>query len=90
MEKKLQILKIKDTEKNKDVNLLVLNNEVFDWGLDQDSLNRAKKLIEQKPDMKESVIMSILNHFSECFSDFLGRKTNLEEILNSIEKGIIQ
>lgn len=90
MEKKLRILKIKDTEKNKDVNLLVLNNEVFDWGLDQESLNRAKKLIEQKPDMKESVIMSILNHFLECFSDFLGRKTNLEEILNSIEKGIIQ
>lgn len=89
MEKQLKILNIKSPEKNKDIKYLVLNNEIFDWGIDDDSLDRAKKLMYQKPDMKEAVIMSIINHFVDSFSDFLGRATTLEEVVTAIEKGHI-
>lgn len=89
MEKQLKILNIKSPEKNKDIKYLVLNNEIFDWGIDDDSLDRAKKLMYQKPDMKEAVIMSIINHFVDSFSDFLGRTTTLEEVVTAIEKGHI-
>jgi len=90
MSRELKVISIKNTEKNKDIRFLVLEKEIFDWGLDDESLLRAKKLIEQKPDMRESVIMSILNHFVESFSDFLGREITLEEIIDAVEKGKIK
>lgn len=89
MARNIVILDIKCQDLKKDVKMLVLDNEVFDWGLDKESINRAKKMIDQKPDMKESIIMSIINHFLECFSDFCGRNITLEEFLLIIEKGII-
>jgi len=89
MARELKILNVRCSELKKDVRMLVLENEVFDWGLDQESISRAKKMIDQKPDMKESIIMSILNHFLDCFSDFCGKNTTLEEFLNSVDKGQI-
>ena len=59
MARNIVILDIKCQDLKKDVKMLVLDNEVFDWGLDKESINRAKKMIDQKPDMKESIIMSI-------------------------------
>lgn len=90
MSRELKVISIKNTDKNKDIRFLVLEKEIFDWGLDDESLLRAKKLIEQKPDMRESVIMSIINHFVESFSDFLGREITLEEIIDAVEKGKIK
>lgn len=90
MSRELKVISIKNTDKNKDIRFLVLQKEIFDWGLDDESLLRAKKLIEQKPDMRESVIMSIINHFVESFSDFLGREITLEEIIDAVEKGKIK
>ena len=89
MSKQIKILNIKSPEKNKDIRFIVLDSEIFDWGIDDDSLNRAKKLIQQKPDMKEAIVMSMVNHFIESFSDFLGRPCTLEDIVQSIEKGSI-
>jgi hypothetical protein len=86
MSRKLKILNIRNGELKKDIRMLVLENEVFDWGLDQESIKRAKKMIDQKPDMKESIIMSILNHFLECFSDFCGKNITLDEFLSALEK----
>ena len=86
MSRDLKILNIRCSELKKDVRMLVLDNEVFDWGLDQESISRAKKMIDQKPDMKESIIMSILNHFLDCFSDFCGKNITLEEFLSAVDK----
>lgn len=76
-------------EAGKEINVLVVGNEVFDWGIDEVSLKRTKKMIDQRPDMRESISMSIINHFIDCFSEFIGRELTLPEIVTGIKKGEI-
>jgi len=85
MNKKIKIMNIKD--ENGYTNMLVLENEVFDWGIDPKSLKEAKKMIKQRPDMREQVSMSIINHFVDCFSEFCDTKLSLKDILIAIERG---
>jgi hypothetical protein len=85
----IKIVKIKSSEAGKEINMLVVGNEVFDWGIDDKSLIQTKKMIDQRPDMRESISMSIINHFVECFGEFLGREVTLPEIVSAINKGEI-
>lgn len=86
---KLEIISSYSEEFKKDINVIVVDGEVFDWGLDLNSWNEAKKVITQHPELTETVTISILNHLCECFSDFVGKDMNLEEINEAIEKGYI-
>ena len=45
MMKKLSIIKLYNEEFKKDINYLVLDNEVFDWGPDPEELQNAIKMI---------------------------------------------
>lgn len=85
----IKIVKIKSDEVGKDINIIVVGNEAFDWGIDEVSLVRTKKMIDQRPDMRESISMSIINHFVDCFSEFIGREVTLPEIVSAIKKGEI-
>lgn len=88
--KKISILSIKSNERTESVRMIVMDNEVFDWGLDAESIARAKKTMEQNPDIRESVISSIVGHFLDCFADFCGREITLEEVLEALGKGEIE
>lgn len=88
--KKISILEIKNGEGSDSVRMIVMDNEVFDWGLEPESIARAKKTMEQNPDIRESVISSIVGHFLDCFADFCGREITLEEVLEALKKGEIE
>jgi hypothetical protein len=77
-------------ELNKNINALSIDGEVFDWGLEMESWNEAKKIISQHSELTETVTTSILNHFCQCFSEFVGKNMNLQEINEAIEKGYIE
>lgn len=89
--KKIRIAQVNNADTgNKPVNMIVVDDEVFDWGIDAESIRNAKNMIDQRPDIKESLVMSMLSHFVECFSEFIGRDITLEEINSSIKKGLIE
>ena len=67
MPKKIKIMNIKSPESKGEVRMIVMDNEVFDWGMDSDSVERVKRTIESKPEMRESIISDISSHFEECF-----------------------
>lgn len=83
MQKKLRILKIEDK------NYIILDNEGFDWEIDPKQLRMVEISIGNDPNMKESFIGNMLNHFVSCFSEFLGKKVSLKEINDALEKGYI-
>lgn len=87
--KTLKIVDIYNYDFKKEIKYLVVDNEVFDWGLDPDSLSNAVNMINHSPDNKQAVLNSIINHFIASFSEFLGRDITLQEINESIETGII-
>jgi len=88
--KKLQVLSDYSEEFKREIKYLSVDGEIFDWGMDLDSLAEAKKVISQHRDLAESVSMSIINHFLESFSDFIGQQISLRKLLDSIEKGFIE
>ena len=69
--------------------LLLVDDELFDWGLDYQSFLSAKGTIALHKELSESIALSIINHFLECFSEFIGREINLQEFNLAMEKGEI-
>lgn len=84
MQKKLRKLKIEDK------NYIIVENEGFDWEIDPKQLRMVEISISNDPAMRESFIGNMLNHFVDCFSDFIGKKVSLKEINDALEKGYIE
>lgn len=89
MMKKLSIINLYNEEFKKDISYLMLDNEVFDWGPDPEELQNAIKMINHNKDLKETILNSIIGHFVNSFSEFVGKKMTLDEINTSIENGNI-
>lgn len=88
--RKLQVLSNYSEEFKREIKYLSVDGQIFDWGMDLESLAEAKKVISQHRELSESVVMSIISHFLESFSDFIGKKISLSELISSIEKGFIE
>jgi len=88
--KKIEFISEYSEEFNKNIKALTVDGEIFDWGLELDSWSEAKKVISQHSELTETVTTSILNHFCECFSEFVGKNMNLEEVNEAIERGYIE
>ena len=87
--KKLQVLSDYSEEFKRDIKYLSVDGEIFDWGMDPEEFNRTKNLMLHHRELKESVILSLANHFTECFSEFIEREITLEELNQAIKKGEI-
>jgi len=88
--RKIEIVQIHSDEMNKTVNALSVDGLVFDWCMEPKEFEHAKSLIEHHKGMKESIILSITNHFLESFCEFIGRKITLNELNEAILNGQIE
>jgi len=71
------------------VNYIVVDNEAFDWSIEPEYVKKIEFQVRNEPMLKDKYIGNIFQHFTRCFSDFLGRKVSLQEINEAIEKGYI-
>jgi hypothetical protein len=71
------------------VNYIVVGNEAFDWSIEPEFVKMVQFQIKNDPEMKDNYIGSIFQHFTKCFSDFLGREVSLQEINKAIQEGYI-
>lgn len=90
MFKKLEIIETFNEEFKITIKAIVIDGELFDWGMDTNSFNQMRQMIQKHKEMTETVSMSIINHFIECFSDHIGKKITLEEIIDAIKSGYIE
>ena len=88
--RKVEIKPWLDAEQNKTVNAIFVDDEVFDWGLVEDGLRRARAYVKKNPLMEKAIYGDIQNHFVSSFSEFLGQPVTLKEINEAIEKGYIE
>jgi len=69
--------------------IILINNEVFDWGLDEEALDQANK-ISSNPNALKAIHFDIKNYFLECIQEYLGFKPTIKQIIESLKVGYIE
>jgi len=64
---------------------LFVDGEVFDWGIDDNILKSAILTIKTDSGMKDYVLKDIERHFVESFSEKIGKKVTLDDIIQDIK-----
>lgn len=64
---------------------IFVNNELFDWGIDEDAINKINN-INNKEEL-DKILENIMLYFISCIEPILGRKTTIKEIYESIISG---
>ena len=72
--KKIKIVKAICDETKKEINVLTVDDEVFDWGMDPSSVENAKHMQRNHPQFVETLMKTVTDHFLDCLSDFVGKK----------------
>lgn len=62
--------------------VILVDGEVFDWGLDDESLEEANL----QEDMR-SVHMDIMNHLLDSLSELIGFRPTIKQVNEALKKG---
>lgn len=73
-----------------EMRMIVVGNEVFDWGLDEEHFKIAQRVAKSDEAMKDVFLGEIQKHFVQCFSEFVGKQVTLKEISDALETGEIE
>lgn len=65
---------------------IYIDGELFDWGIDEESFDWAKK---QGPVFFEAAKQDIAKHFLESLSEMVGRRISPEDLQNARKTGWI-
>jgi hypothetical protein len=68
---------------------IVIDNEVFDWGMDGESLRAAILMSKNDPEMKKTLMGDIQRSFVTAFSEFVGKPVTLSDINLALKEGYI-
>lgn len=72
------------------IRIIAVDNEAFDWGIEEEDFKTINLIAKNDPEMKNNFIGNIQKHFVECFGEFIGRPTSLQEINKALESGWIE
>lgn len=67
---------------------LFIDNQLFDWGIDDEALEQIKQ-INNKEEV-EKIHENIKHFFLECFSSIIGKKINIKQAYEAIVSGQIE
>jgi hypothetical protein len=69
-------------------NVIKIDGDVFDWGLDDDALAQANQHALSKDTMK-AIHSDIKNHFLDCLSEHLGFRPTMKQVNKALKEGFI-
>lgn len=87
---KIEVVRIRSEEMNKEVNAVSVDGVVFDWSMDPREFSQAKSLIHHHAGMKETIMLSVTNHFLQSFCEFIGRDITLAQFNKAILSGELE
>jgi hypothetical protein len=68
---------------------LVFDGEVFDWGMDPEDLETARRICQNDECRAKEILGTIQVHFLTSLEQFLGTKVSLKELNKAIANGYI-
>lgn len=69
-------------------NCIFIDNQLFDWGIDEEAIDQIKK-IENEEDLKK-IKENIKNFFLDCFSSIVGKEITIKQLYKAIESGQLE
>lgn len=63
---------------------IFIDDELFDWEIDSDSLEKARKM---GPQIYAAAVQDIQKHFMDSLSDFMGREITVQEFSEATRTG---
>jgi hypothetical protein len=89
LSKKIEIRRVHNEECGKEINALFVDDQLFDYLIEEDSLRSAVIYCNQNPHLRKAVHGDIMAHFVNSFNEFVGAEYTLEEIYDGIQAGMI-
>lgn len=68
------------------VRMLAIDNEIFDWGIEEEEIKQARR----SSAIKDDLLGNIQKHFITSLSSFLGREVTIKEVNDAIESGWLE
>jgi hypothetical protein len=68
--------------------VIVVDGEVFDWGLDEDSISHANRFSSNKDTMR-AIHEDIRKYFLESIGELLGFEVSMRDINEALRAGCI-
>jgi hypothetical protein len=90
MRYEFEIQEVVDPDTEERYRALAINGEVFDWGLEKEDMESAKKMCGSDPFLKKSLHGDICRHFITCLSEFLGKEITLKQVNEALEQGYLE
>lgn len=90
MIKLVRIEELNNPETGNLTKYLVVDNEVFDWGLDDHAARKAILACQGQPETIPIFLGDLQQNFLACFSEFIGKEFSLLEVNEAIEKGFLE
>jgi len=87
---KFEIQEVYDPDTQAQYRVLVINGEVFDWGVNDSDLANAKKLCGNDPFFKKSIQGDICRFFLNCLSEVLETEVTLGQVNEALKQGYLE
>lgn len=69
--------------------VIFIDDEIFDWGIDEDALNQANEFASN-PNALKAIHFDIKNYFLECLEEHIGFKITIGEVNEALKAGYIE
>lgn len=69
--------------------VIFINNEMFDWGIDENALSQANEFASN-PNSLKAIHFDIKNYFLECLEDHIGFEITMKEVNEALKVGYIE
>ena len=69
---------------------LFFDGVLFDWGMNPEELEEAKKFCGQDPFHRKTIHGDLCRFFLKCLSEVLGKEVTIKEVNAAIEQGSIE
>lgn len=85
--KTIEIKQHNDPDFKEPYNAIFIDGELFDWGMKQSELDKAKKFAGQDIFLKRTMHGDIQRYFLECLSQFAKQDITIQELNEALKKG---
>jgi len=85
-----EIQEVYDPDTQEQFRALVVDEDLFDWGITKSDLDNAKKLCGNDPFFKKSIQGDICRFFLNSLSEALGVEVTLSQVNEALKQGYLE